>query len=150
MKKFFEEFKTFISKGNVLSLAIGIIIGGAFNEIVNSLINDLIMPVIARIVSNVSFESWYIPLDGKTYESFEAAKAASAPMILVGNFISAVINFLIVALVLFLIMKAVNKATEKAAALAKKQEEEAAAAPAEPSEEVKLLTEIRDALAAKK
>ena len=88
MKKFFEEFKTFISKGNVLGLAIGIIIGGAFNDIVNSLINDVIMPVIGRLLSGVSFESWYIPLDGKTYASFAEAKAASAPMITIGNFIS--------------------------------------------------------------
>ena len=78
MKKFFEEFKTFISKGNVLSLAIGIIIGGAFNEIVNSLINDVIMPVIGRLTSGVSFDSWYIPLNGQTYDSFAAAKAADA------------------------------------------------------------------------
>jgi len=146
VKKLFEEFKTFISKGNVLGLAIGIIIGGAFNDIVNSLINDVIMPVIGRLLSGVSFESWYIPLDGKTYASFAEAKAASAPMITIGNFISAVINFLIIALVLFFIMKAANKAAE----LTKKKEEEAAAAaPAEPSEEVKLLTEIRDALAKK-
>lgn len=145
MKQLIEEFKTFISKGNVLGLAIGIIIGGAFNDIVNSLINDVIMPVLGRLLSGVSFDSWYIPLDGNTYESFAAAKAASAPMITIGNFISAVINFFIIALVLFFIMKAANKA----AALTKKQEEEAAAAPAEPSEEVKLLTEIRDALAKK-
>lgn len=147
MKKFFEEFKTFISKGNVLGLAIGIIIGGAFNDIVNSLINDVIMPVIGRLLSGVSFDSWYIPLDGKTYESFAAAKAASAPMITIGNFISAVINFFIIAIVLFFIMKAANKATELASKKAKAEE---AAAPAEPSEEVKLLTEIRDSLKARK
>ena len=148
MKKFFEEFKTFISKGNVLSLAIGIIIGGAFNEIVNSLINDVIMPVIGRLTSGVSFDSWYIPLNGQTYDSFAAAKAADAPMIMIGNFISAVINFLIVALVLFLIMKGANKATALAAK--KAEEEKAAEPPAEPSEEVLLLREIRDSLKAKK
>lgn len=148
MKKFFEEFKTFISKGNVLSLAIGIIIGGAFNEIVNSLINDVIMPVIGRLTSGVSFDSWYIPLNGQTYDSFAAAKAADAPMIMIGNFISAVINFLIVALVLFLIMKGANKATALAAK--KAEEEKAAEPPAEPSEEVLLLREIRDSLQAKK
>ena len=148
MKKFFEEFKTFISKGNVLSLAIGIIIGGAFNEIVNSLINDVIMPVIGRLTSGVSFDSWYIPLNGQTYESFAAAKAADAPMIMIGNFISAIINFLIVALVLFLIMKGANKATALAAK--KAEEEKAAEPPAEPSEEVLLLREIRDSLKAKK
>ena len=148
MKKFFEEFKTFISKGNVLSLAIGIIIGGAFNEIVNSLINDVIMPVIGRLTSGVSFDSWYIPLNGQTYDSFAAAKAADAPMIMIGNFISAIINFLIVALVLFLIMKGANKATALAAK--KAEEEKAAEPPAEPSEEVLLLREIRDSLKSKK
>ncbi|MBQ6342901.1 MAG: large conductance mechanosensitive channel protein MscL [Anaerolineaceae bacterium] len=141
----FEEFKTFISKGNVLGLAIGIIIGGAFNDIVNSLINDVIMPVIGRLLSNVSFKTWYIPLNGEHYDSFAQAQAAGAPMITIGNFISAVINFFIIALVLFFIMKAANKATEVAT---KKAKEEAAAAPAEPSEEVKLLTEIRDYLKA--
>lgn len=148
MKSFFEEFKTFISKGNVLSLAIGIIIGGAFNDIVNSLINDVIMPVIGRLLSNVSFKTWYIPLTSEKYNSFAEAQAAGAPMITIGNFISAVINFFIIALVLFLIMKAANKATDLAS---KKAAEEAAAEPpAEPSEEVKLLTEIRDSLKAKK
>lgn len=147
MKKLFEEFKTFISKGNVLGLAIGIIIGGAFNDIVNSLVNDVIMPIIGRILSGVSFNEWYIPLSAERYNSFAEAQAAGQPMITIGNFISAVLNFFVIALVLFFIMKAANKATDLAK---KKAEEEAAAAPAEPSEEVKLLTEIRDALAAKK
>ena len=139
----FKEFKEFISRGNVLEMAIGIIIGGAFNDIVNSLINDVIMPVISVLLSGVSFDSWYIPLNGQTYDSFAAAKAAGAPMITIGNFISAVINFFIIALVLFAIVKAANKASE----ITKKEAEEAAAAaPAEPSEEVKLLMEIRDSL----
>ncbi len=144
MKKFFEEFKTFISKGNVLSMAIGIIIGGAFNDIVNSLINDVIMPVIGRLLSGVSFNNWYIPLTGEKYDSFAQAQAAGAPMITIGHFISAVINFFIIALVLFAIMKAANKAT----ALATKKAEEAKKeeAPAAPSEEVLLLREIRDSL----
>lgn len=144
MKKFFEEFKTFISKGNVLSMAIGIIIGGAFNDIVNSLINDVIMPVIGRLLSGVSFNNWYIPLTGEKYDSFAQAQAAGAPMITIGHFISAVINFFIIALVLFSIMKAANKAT----ALATKKAEEAKKeeAPAAPSEEVLLLREIRDSL----
>ena len=143
MKNMFKEFKEFISRGNVLEMAIGIIIGGAFNDIVNSLINDVIMPVISVLLSGVSFDSWYIPLNGQTYDSFAAAKAAGAPMITIGNFISAVINFFIIALVLFAIVKAANKAS----AMTKKEEEAAAAAaPAEPSEEVKLLMEIRDSL----
>ncbi|MBQ6503022.1 MAG: large conductance mechanosensitive channel protein MscL [Flexilinea sp.] len=150
MKKLFEEFKEFISKGNVLGLAIGIIIGGAFNDIVNSLVNDVIMPIIGRLLSGVSFSDWYIPLTTEHYDSFAAAKAAGAPMITIGNFISAVINFFIIALVLFFIMKAANKATEVARKKAEADAKAEAAAPAEPSEEVKLLTEIRDALAAKK
>ena len=142
MKKWAEEFKTFISKGNVLGLAVGIIIGGAFNDIVNSLVNDVIMPILGRLLSGVSFNDWYIPLTTEKYDSFAAAQAAGAPMITIGNFISAVINFFIIALVLFFIMKAANKAAELTS---KKAEEEAAAEPpAEPSDEVKLLTEIRD------
>ena len=108
------------------------------------MINDVIMPVIGRLLSGVSFSNWYIPLTTEKYDSFAAAQAAGAPMITIGNFISAVINFFIIALVLFFIMKAANKAAEVAS---KKEEEEAAAE--EPSEEVKLLTEIRDALAKK-
>ena len=149
MKKWMEEFKAFISKGNVLGLAIGIIIGGAFNDIVNSLVNDVIMPVIGRLLSGVSFSDWYIPLTSERYNSFAEAQAAGAPMITIGNFISAVINFFVIALVLFFIMKAANKASELASKK-EKEEEAAAAAAAEPSEEVKLLTEIRDAIAAKK
>ncbi len=144
MKNLFEEFKAFISKGNVLGLAIGIIIGNSFNAIVNSLINDVIMPIIGRLCSGIAFDSWYIPLDGNTYESFVAAKAASAPMITIGNFISAIINFFIVALVLFFIMKAASKAM----ALTKKKEEEKPAEAPVVSDEVKLLTEIRDMLKA--
>ena len=105
------------------------------------------MPIIGRLLSGVSFNDWYIPLTTEHYDSFAQAKAAGAPMITIGNFISAVINFFIIALVLFFIMKAANKATELAT---KKAKEEAAAAPAEPSDEVKLLTEIRDAVVAKK
>lgn len=144
MKKLFEEFKAFISKGNVLGLAIGIIIGNSFNKIVNSLINDVIMPIVGHLCSGIAFDSWYIPLDGHTYESFAAAKAASAPMITIGNFISAVINFFVVAIVLFFIMKAAAKAMD----LTKKKEKEKPAEAPVVSEEVKLLTEIRDMLKA--
>lgn len=146
-KDFLDEFKAFISKGNVLGLAIGIIIGNAFNTIVNSLINDIFMPVFGRLLSGVSFESWYIPLNGQKYDSYAAAKAADAPMITIGNFISAIIYFFIVALVLFLIMKAFNKATEAAHI---KDAEKTKKEPAPISDEVKLLTEIRDLLSKQK
>ena len=143
MKGLLSEFRDFISKGNVLGLAIGVMMGTAFNSIINSLINDILMPIIGRITSGVSFESWYIPLDGNTYESFAAAKAASAPMITIGNFISAVINFLIVALVLFFILRAASN-VEKAVTKEEKKEAEEAAPVV--SDDVKLLTEIRDLL----
>ena len=121
MKKFIEEFKEFISKGNVLDLAIGVVIGGAFTAIVNSLVNDVIMPVVGIILGGVDFS-------GLSLQIGDAS-------LTYGNFIQAVINFLLVAFVLFTIVKAANKF--------KKQAEEA---PAEPTEEVKLLTAIEKEL----
>ena len=141
MKKMWSEFYEFISKGNVVGLAIGLMMGAAFNSIINSMINDILMPVISVITSGISFDQWFIALNGQTYENLAAAQAAGAPLITIGNFISAIINFLIVALVLFFLMKGMTAATKAA----KKKEE----APAEPSEDVKLLTEIRDLLAKK-
>lgn len=147
MKKIWSEFYEFIAKGNVVGLAIGLMMGAAFNSIITSLINDILMPIISVITSGISFEQWYIPLDGNSYESFTAAQASGAPLMTVGNFISAVINFLIVALVLFFLLKGMTAAMNAT----KKKEEEAPAeeTPAEPSEDVKLLTEIRDLLAKK-
>lgn len=138
MNKLIKEFMEFIQKGNVLALAIGLMMGAAFNSIINSLINDVLMPVIGLITSGVAFDKLFIPLNGQTYTTLEQAVAAEAPVITIGNFITAIINFLIVALVLFLLMKAANKVSIT--------KEEAPAAPPEPSDEVKLLTEIRDSL----
>lgn len=121
MKSFMKEFKEFISKGNVLDLAVGVVIGGAFTAIVNSLVNDVIMPLVGVILGGVDF----------TGLSLQVGEASIA----YGNFIQAIINFLLVALVLFSIIKAANKM--------KKAEE---AAPAEPSDEVKLLTSIEETL----
>ena len=121
MKEFIKEFKEFISKGNVLDLAVGVVIGGAFTAIVTSLVNDVIMPIVGIILGGVDFT-------GLTLNVGDAAVAY-------GNFIQAVINFLLVALVLFTVIKAANKF--------KKAEEEA---PAEPSDEVKLLTSIEKEL----
>ncbi len=145
MKKMFSEFYEFISKGNVIGLAVGVIMGTAFNNIVTSVINDLFMPVIGLLTSNISFESWFIALNGESYPSLTAAKAAAAPIITIGNFISALINFLIVAVILFFIMKGMTKLMESQA---KKEAE--TPTPAEPSEDVKLLAEIRDLLKAQK
>ncbi len=136
MGKFLKEFKEFALKGNVMDMAIGVIIGAAFGNIVSSLTDNFINPLIAVIFGGNSEDG--LQIGGQ----FTVRGVAFN----YGSFLSAVVNFLIIALVLFLILKAINTATEKAKKLAKKKEEEEAAAPAEPSEEVKLLTEIRDAL----
>lgn len=130
-----KEFKEFIARGNVFDMAVGIIMGAAFTAIVNSMVGDLIMPVIGVITSGVDFADKFVSLDGETYASLQAAKDAGAPVVTYGVFINAVINFLIVAFVIFMLVKQVNRL--------KKQE---AAAPAEPPADVRLLTEIRDLL----
>lgn len=138
MKKFFEEFKAFINKGNVLGLAVGVIIGGAFSTITSSLTNDVIMPLVSIFMGGVDFSAMCIALP-----SFFPVAADAPPNTLnYGSFISAVINFLILALVVFFLVKAVNRAM----ALGKKREEEAPPPPPEPSNEEKLLAEIRDLL----
>ena len=138
MKKFLQEFKEFINKGNVLGLAVGVIIGGAFSTITTSLTNDVIMPVVSIFLGGVDFSSMSVALP--TF--YSVAEDAAPNTLNYGNFISAVINFLILALVVFCIVKAVNTAMDKA----KKKEEAAPPAPPEPSAEEKLLTEIRDIL----
>ena len=131
MKSLIKEVKEFISQGNVMSMAIGIIIGGAFTTIVSSVVDDIIGPIIGLICGGLDFSSL----------SFGIGDA----QIMFGNFIQAVINFLITAIVLFLIIKTFNAAKDKADKLRKKEEAEEAAA-AEPSEEILLLREIRDSL----
>ena len=106
-----KEFKTFIMRGNVLDLAIGVIIGGAFGAIVTSLVNDIIMPPIGALLGNLNFSDLFIDLSGKSPASLKAAHDAGSPVIAYGNFINVLINFLIIALVIFLIVKAVNKLT---------------------------------------
>ena len=138
-----NEFKAFISRGNVIDLAVGIIIGAAFTGIVNSLVNDVVMPVIGLVTSGVDFSNIFIPLslekmtDGIT--TLKAAKDAGVPVIALGVFINAVINFLIVSFVIFILVKQINR-------LKKKEEADAAATPPAPPADVVLLTEIRDLL----
>ena len=140
MKKFLQEFKEFINKGNVLGLAVGVIIGGAFSTITTSLTNDVIMPIVSIFLGGVDFTDMSLVLP-----TFFPTDPEKGPNTLnYGSFISAVINFLILALVVFFIVKAVNKAMS----LAKKKEEEAPPAPPAPSNEEVLLTEIRDLLKA--
>ena len=141
MKKFFKEFKEFISRGNVLDLAVGVIIGGAFKDIVNSLVNDLISPVIG-LVFKADFKDLVIKVKDAVVDPVTLEELEPALEIRYGAFITGVINFLIMAFVVFLIVKGVNTLVN----LTKKKEEPAPAP--EPSEEVKLLTEIRDSLKA--
>ncbi len=131
-----SEFKAFIARGNVLDLAVGVIIGAAFGKIVSSLTDDVLMPVIAAIVGDTDFSAKYTVLSGAAPEgaTLAAAKAAGANVLAWGSFITAVINFLILAFVIFLIVRQANKAMPPPAA-----------APTGPSE-VDLLTEIRDSL----
>ena len=142
-----KEFKDFIAKGNVMDMAVGIIIGAAFTAIVGSLVADLINPIIGLFMGGVDFTNNYAVLSGEVAEgaSLEAARETGASVFAYGSFIMAVINFLIIAWVVFMLVKMVNKAKDAAA----KEEEAAPEAPAGPSE-IDLLTEIRDALAAKK
>jgi large conductance mechanosensitive channel len=130
-----SEFKDFISKGNVMDLAVGVIIGAAFGKIVDSLVNDIIMPIIGRIFGGLDFSNMYIPLNGQEMGlALVEAKKAGA-VIAYGNFISIVINFLILAFVIFQMVKMVNKMRRQA--------------PAEPApipDDIVLLREIRDAL----
>lgn len=134
-----KEFKEFISKGNVMDLAVGVIIGGAFGTIVTSLVNDVIMPVISLITGGIDFSGWFISLNGQKYATLAEAEEAGAAVLAYGKFISAVIYFIILAFIIFLIVKAMNK-------FRKKKEEEKPAK----SDEVKLLEEIRDELKNKK
>ena len=133
MKKFFEEFKTFISKGNVLDMAVGVIVGGAFGAITSSLVGDIITPLLAWLFGSPNTDALNIV----------ATRGDVEYTIGLGTFVGAIINFLIVALVLFSVIKAFNKARELAEAKKKKEEEEAAAEPEEPKPTTEeLLTEI--------
>lgn len=121
MKKFLDEFKAFAMKGNMLDLAIGVIIGGAFGKIVSSLVNDVFMPVLGQLTGGVSVDSLFVQLSGTdvSYKTIEAANAAGVATLNYGLFIQAVIDFLIIAFFIFMFVKAINKM--------KKKEEKAAA-----------------------
>lgn len=137
-----KEFKEFAVKGNMMDMAVGIIIGAAFGKIVSSLVSDIIMPPLGKLLGNVNFTDLFYSMDGAVYKSLADAKAAGAPVFAYGNFIQTVIDFLIIALAIFAIIKGMNS-------LKKKEEETPAAPPAPPKEEI-LLTEIRDLLKEKK
>ena len=123
MKSFFKEFKAFAMRGNVIDLAVGVIIGGAFQKIVSSLVNDVIMPLISLLTKETDFSGRFIVLGAGEFATAEEAQAAGAAILTYGNFISAVIDFLIMAFVIFLFVKGINKLSE----LGKKKEEVPAA-----------------------
>ncbi len=122
---FVAEFKKFIMRGNVMDLAVGVIIGGAFQKIVNSLVNDLVMPLISLITGGIDFNSWFVVLGEGDFATIEEAKAAGAATLNYGSFIGAVIDFLIMALVIFIFIRAINKLSDKL----KKEEPVVEAAP---------------------
>jgi large conductance mechanosensitive channel len=136
--KIAQEFREFISRGNVIDLAVGVIIGAAFGKIVNSLVADMIMPPIGAAMKGVDFSSLFITLDGQTYPSLALAKEAGAPVIGYGAFLNTAIEFLIIAACVFALVKVVNKI--------KREPAPAPATPPEPTRTEVLLEEIRDAL----
>ncbi|HEX7060582.1 MAG TPA: large conductance mechanosensitive channel protein MscL [Woeseiaceae bacterium] len=136
-----KEFKEFALRGNVVDMAVGIIIGAAFGKIVTSLVNDVIMPPLGLLTGKVDFSQLYLNLTGADYPSLTAAQAAGAATLNYGLFINAIINFIIVAFAIFLLVRAMNRLQRKA--------EEKPSEPPKPSAEVQLLTEIRDSLKAR-
>ena len=112
MKKFMDEFKTFIMRGNVMDLAVGVIIGGAFQTIIKSLVDDIIMPLISLITGGIDFSNWFIQLSGdQKFATLAAAQEAGVATLSYGNFITAVINFVITAFIIFCLVKGINKVT---------------------------------------
>ncbi|GAA4508309.1 large conductance mechanosensitive channel protein MscL [Hymenobacter ginsengisoli] len=138
---FVSEFKEFISKGNVLDLAVGVIIGGAFGKIVSSLTDDIIMPVLGVLTNGVDFKDLFFTLNGQHYKTLEEAKKAGAAAVAYGNFLNAIIYFLIIAFVIFWVVKLANRFKKPVVVVA----------PVAPTitREQELLAEIRDSLRAR-
>jgi len=136
-----KEFKAFAMRGNVLDMAVGIIIGGAFGKIVSSLVKDVVMPPIGLLLGNVDFSQLFLNLGGGAYKTLAAAQEAGAPTLNYGAFVQSVVDFIIVAFAIFVLIKGLNSAK-------KKEEAKPAAPPAPPKQEV-LLGEIRDLLKAR-
>ncbi|WP_291098714.1 MULTISPECIES: large conductance mechanosensitive channel protein MscL [unclassified Flavobacterium] len=134
---FFSDFKASLMRGDVLSLATAVVIGGAFGKIVGSAVDDVIMPIVGLITGGIDFTQKFITLDGNSYDNLAGAKSAGAAVITYGNLVQATINFVIISLFIFIVLRAAEKA--------KKKEVAAPAAPAGPTQE-ELLTQIRDLL----
>ena len=131
MNKFIKEFKQFAVQGNMLDMAVGMIIGSAFKDIVNSVVNDLIMPIVSIFTGKIDFSNMFIALDGNTYATLAEAEQAEAAVFKYGVFITEIINFVILAFVIFMMVKGVNKIRTAA-----EHKPEEPAAPAEPTEKV--------------
>ncbi len=140
MKKFFSEFKTFAMRGNVIDLAVGVVIGGAFGKITTSIVNDIIMPLISMLTGGINFSEWKWVLKEAVLDA-EGVELAAAVSVNYGNLIAIVLDFIIIAFAVFCLVKALNALHRK-----KEEEPEEEPAPPEPSAEEKLLTEIRDLL----
>ena len=134
---FIKEFKEFAVKGNVMDMAVGVIIGGAFGKIVTSLVNDVLMPIVGKLTGGISFTDLFVTLGDGEFKTLAAAQEAGAAVLAYGQFIQNIIDFIIIAFCIFLMIKGMNKL--------KKEEEPAPEAPAGPTQE-ELLAEIRDLL----
>jgi len=142
MRKMLHEFREFAIKGNVVDLAVGVIIGAAFGKIVDSLVNDVVMPVIGAVFGKMDFSSYFLllgPVPAGTPTTLDALKKAGVPVLAWGQFVTVAVNFLILAFVIFLLVRAINR-------LRRKHEEQKAAEVAPPAEDILLLREIRDSL----
>ena len=138
---FIKEFGEFIKRGNVVDMAVGVVIGSAFSAIVTSLVNDIIMPLVSLLSGGLDFSNWFVALDGNKYQTLEEATKAGASTINYGNLISVIINFIIVAFCIFIVVKAMNKF--------KKKEEPKEEAPKK-ADDLIVLEEIRDLLKKRK
>lgn len=137
-----NEFKTFIARGNVMDLAVGVIIGAAFSKIVDSVVNDLVMPIVGAIFGGFDFSNYFVPLSANVTAPSLAAAREQGAVFAYGSFLTVAINFLILAWIIFLMVKGVNKIRSSV----ERQKIEEKSEPAPPPEDVKLLTEIRDLL----
>ena len=144
MKKFFKEFGEFIQRGNIMDMAVGVVIGSAFASIVTSLVNDIIMPLVSLATGGVDFTNLFVSLNGQTYKTLADAQEAGASVLAYGSFIQAIVNFLIIALCIFITINAMKKAKEKMDKKLKKEEKKEEEA--KKSDEVVLLEQIRDLL----
>ncbi len=134
-----NDFKKFLIKGNAVDMAVGFIFGAAFATVVKSFVNNIVMPPLGKLLGNVDFSNLFIALDGKKYDSLKALEEAGAPAIKYGIFINDLISFIILGFAIFMIVKIISNMQQK-------KEEEAAKQPPQPSEDILLLREIRDAL----